>query len=545
VRCALYARFSTDLQSASSIADQWAACAARARQEGLTVVARHGDEAVSGTVPVEQRPGGRALLADALAGRWEVLIVEALDRLSRDQVELERAVRRLEHRGVRIIGASDGYDSQAAGRKVIRAVRGIVAELYLDDLRAKTHRGLAGQIERGYSAGGRSYGYRTEPDVAPDGSVRGRRMVVDEAEADHVRWVFDRCGSDGWPARRIVHSLNERRVPSPRGSTWAVSGLYGSPARGIGVLNNELYIGRQVWNRTQWITDPETGKRTWRERPASEWRTAERPDLRIVSDEQWARVRARMGRSRLDGGTRGAGGPPRTLFAGILRCGLCGGPMAAISGRLYGCVAAKDRGETVCAGTRVPREDLDRRLLSVVHDEILSPAAILEAQQAIAAALVQHRRGAAAEEARARRRLADLEGEIGRVVDAIASVGASPALADRLRRAEAEAAQLRAATSSGRDAVADVEARARQMLTEYRSLGLRLQEAMTADRDRARELLGGLLGAVRVEPERDGEIWAEIAGEPASEVKQAAHGGLSLVSVAGARSGHQRRIRVR
>lgn len=544
MRACLYARYSTDLQSAASVDDQWAACAARADQEGLTVVARHGDSAVSGTVPVEQRPGGRALLADALAGRWDVLVVEALDRLSRDTVELERVVRRLEHRGVRILTV-DGYDSRSASRKVVRAVRGIVAELYLDDLRAKTHRGLTGQFDRGYSAGGRSYGYRTEPDIAPDGTVRGRRLVVDETEADVVRWVFDRCGVDGWPARRIVHDLNARRVPSPRGSTWAVSGLYGTPSRGIGVLNNELYVGRQVWNRTQWITDPETGKRTWRERPPSEWRTAERPDLRIVSDEAWARVRARMGRSRLDGGTRGAGGPARTLFAGILRCGLCGGPMAAISGRLYGCVAAKDRGATVCAGTRVPREDLDRRLLSVVHDEILSPAAILEAQQAIAAALAQHRRGAAAEAARGRQRLAALEGEIGRMVDAIATVGASPALAARLRAAEAEAAQLRAAAASGEDAIADVEARARRMLAEYRQMGLRLQEALAADRDRARELLAALLGAVRVEPERDGEVWAEIAGEAAAEAKQAAHGGLSLVSVAGARSGHRRRLRVR
>ena len=483
------------------------------------------------------------MMADALAGRFDVLVLEALDRLSRDTVELERIVRRLEHRGIRILGVSDGYDSRAGGRKVLRAVRGIVAELYLDDLRAKTHRGLEGQFGRGYSAGGKSYGYRSEPDTLPDGTVRGRRLAIDQAQAEWVRWIFDRCGTDGWPARRIVHELNSRGIPAPRSGTWAVSGLYGAPSRGLGVLNNELYIGRHVWNRTQWIADPETGKRTWRERPASEWRIADRPELRIVSDEQWKRVRARMGRSQIEGGARGSGAAPRTLFAGILRCGRCGGPMAAISGRQYGCVARKDRGPSVCEGTTVLREALDQRLLSVVRDEVLSPEAIIEAQRAIGELTAARRRDASGDEARRRRRLVELEAEVGRIVDAIATIGASPALAARLRTAEAEAQQLRAATAAGCDAATDADRRARELLATYRTLRIRLDEALAGDRDRARALLADLLGMVRVKPEADGEVWAEVVSGP-QEAKQAAQGGLSLESVAGAGFGLRRRVRV-
>jgi DNA invertase Pin-like site-specific DNA recombinase len=88
-----------------------------------------------------------------------VLIVESLDRLSRDQVEQERIVRRLEHRGIIILGVADGYDSRMGGRKIMRGVRGLINELYLDDLRYKTHRGQSGQVGRGYIAGGKSYGY--------------------------------------------------------------------------------------------------------------------------------------------------------------------------------------------------------------------------------------------------------------------------------------------------------------------------------------------------------------------------------------------------
>ncbi len=474
-------------------------------------------------------------MADSAAGRFDVLLVEALDRLSRDQVEMERTLRRLEHRGIRVVGISDGYDTRMGGRKVLRTMRGLVAELYLDDLRAKTHRGLSGRVDRGYSTGGRAFGYRTEPDIAADGTTRGHRLVIDEAEAEIVRWIFDRSGSDGWPARRIVHDLNARGVASPRGSTWAVSGLYGNPSRGIGLLNNEMYVGVRTWNRTQWVRDPETGKRTWRERPQSEWKIEARPDLRIVSDEQWQRVRARMGRPRAEVGTKGAGRPARTLFAGILRCSACGGPMAAINGRQYGCVARKDRGPSVCSGVTAPREALDDRLLATVREEILSPEALVEAQRVFTELAAERRRGVATAEAQRRRRLVELDGEIDRLVTAVVKMGASDALAARLRAAEAERASLAATAAEGAQQADEYERAARAAFANYRGMRISLDEALRRDLDRARLMLSDLLGSVRVESTETGEVWAEIGGaESAAEKKQAAQGGLSLMLVAGA-----------
>src|SRR5260221_14310316 len=107
------------------------------------------------------RPGGRVLMADAFAARFEVLVLEGLDRRSRDIGEQDRVVKRLEYRGIRIIGVSDGYDSQAAGRRIMRIARGLVSELYLDDLRAKVHRSLSAKAARGRHVAGLSYGYRS------------------------------------------------------------------------------------------------------------------------------------------------------------------------------------------------------------------------------------------------------------------------------------------------------------------------------------------------------------------------------------------------
>lgn len=201
MRAILYARYSSEKRRETSIADQLRHARARAEAEGWTVIATHRDESVSGSTPIALRAGGKALLADALANRFDVLVAEGLDGLSRELGEAEQFVKRLEHRGIRIIGTADGYDTEARGRKVMRIARGLVNELYLDDLREKTHRGLAGQFDRGFSAGGRTYGYRTK--AAPDG--RGKFAVIDEDEAAVVRRIF-REFADGHAMRWIVQT---------------------------------------------------------------------------------------------------------------------------------------------------------------------------------------------------------------------------------------------------------------------------------------------------------------------------------------------------
>ncbi|HEY3232434.1 MAG TPA: recombinase family protein [Roseiflexaceae bacterium] len=474
----IYARYSTDRQRETSIEDQARVCRTRAEAFQLQVVAVHADDEVSGSTPVASRPGGKTLLADVLAGRFQVLLLEGLDRLSRDQVEQETIIRRLEHRGIRIVGCSDGYDSQASGRKLHRGMRGLINEIYLDDLRDKVHRGLAGQVERGFHAGGISFGYRSV------GDERGHRLEVDTEAAEWVRWIFTHY-SEGWSCQRIAAELNKRRVGSPRGTTWAVSALYGSPAKGSGVLNNELYIGRYIWNRSQWVKDPDTGRRQRMDRPRHEWSVIERPELRILGDELWVAARARMDKPRALGGAKGQGAAPRTLFGGLLRCGRCGGAVIAVDQRCYACAARKDRGTSVCSGVRARRRDVDDRLLSVVKEELLAPEAIGEVER-----LVRELASSAASDKSERRqviatRLAKLDREIGNLVEAIATVGISDALRERLVAAERERADLNqegVRVSQDAALVADV-------IPRYKRFVMDLQGALARDSTRARAML--------------------------------------------------------
>lgn len=495
LQACLYARYSTDKQRETSIEDQLRKARQRAQQEGWTVVATHSDEGVSGSTPVALRPGGKALIADALAGRFSVLIVEGLDRISRELGEAELMVKRLEHRGIRIIGTSDGYDTTAKGRKVMRIARGLVNELYLDDLREKTHRGLAGQFERGFSAGGKTYGYCT---VEAQG---GRRVVIDEAQAQHVRAIFARYAA-GDSVRSIVLDLNAQRIPGPRGGTWAASALNGSAMKGLGLLNNELYIGRVVWNRRQWLKCPDTGARRYVERSPDEWQVREAPELRIIGQDLWEAVRRRMApretpcdtRDGIAPGRKG-GRPPRTLFGGLLRCGTCGGKLVAINGWGYGCSVHHDRGPSACtSGTLISRDKADAMLTNMVRAELTCADVLATVPDAVATELAGLTSDQQGDTGVLKTRQAMLRQEINNLVQSLAQVGASKALTAYLLALESEAAEIAHRIEASPSATPTLSPL--KLMDRYQALieNLRATLEIQPDRQTLRRLLADLLG---------------------------------------------------
>jgi DNA invertase Pin-like site-specific DNA recombinase len=152
------------------------------------------DAALSG-FGIEHRPGYQQLLTMALSApaTFEVILVEDTSRLTRDMAELLRVTTRLRLKGVELVGVSDGIATGRQGAKMHLAVKGLVNELYLDDLRDKTHRGLSGSVARGLSAGGRLYGYRTVPvprEAKPNDRGAPARFEVDEGEAATIREIF-------------------------------------------------------------------------------------------------------------------------------------------------------------------------------------------------------------------------------------------------------------------------------------------------------------------------------------------------------------------
>ena len=112
---ALYARYSSDMQSMASIDDQFRICRDQAARENWQVAGTYKDAAVSGA-SVTLRPGIQALLQDASAGKFEIVLAEALDRISRDQADVAILFKHLQFAGVKNRHAGRGRNLRTACR---------------------------------------------------------------------------------------------------------------------------------------------------------------------------------------------------------------------------------------------------------------------------------------------------------------------------------------------------------------------------------------------------------------------------------------------
>jgi site-specific DNA recombinase len=364
INAVIYARYSTDLQSASSIEDQVRICTAYAERQGWRVAKVYSDSAQSGASLM--RKGIQGLLSDARAGCFEVVLSEALDRLSRDQADLANIFKRLNFDDVKMFTIADHEISE-----MHIGLKGTMGSLYLKDLRQKTHRGLEGRVLKGKSAGGNSYGYSVIRSIGADGNPVTGDRAINEAEADVVRRIF-REYIKGKSPKRIASDLNRDGIACPSGGAWGASTIYGNRKRGTGILNNELYVGRLVWNRLRYVKDPLTGKRVSKQNDADSLRVTDVQHLRIIDQDTWESAKAYQGtldaRPSLQTKQR-----PTHLFSFMLKCGECGGGMSIVGKGRYGCSTARNKGTCQCR-TTISQADLEEKVLTGIRSRLMTPA---------------------------------------------------------------------------------------------------------------------------------------------------------------------------
>src|SRR5215470_7000345 len=284
MRAAIYARFSSDNQSASSIDDQIEVCTRYVDKQSWVAVATYTDAAISGASRF--RPGYQKLLAALDAGIFDVVVVEALDRLGRKLADVADLYDRCSFAGVKLVAVNVG---EITAMHI--GMLGTMAQLYLSDLREKTWRGQLGRALKGKQPGGKAYGYDVVAAAATDDGAGER--CINTAEAAVVARIF-REFADGRSPRAIAKGLNRDGILGPAGRPWGDTTIRGQAERATGILNNPLYIGRLAWNRCSYVKDPRTGKRVARPNPHDKWEIAAVPHLRIIDDALWERVKARQ-----------------------------------------------------------------------------------------------------------------------------------------------------------------------------------------------------------------------------------------------------------
>ena len=378
-----------------------------------------------------RRSGLRSLLSMTESKGLDLLIVEGLDRISRTLKDVAIIHERLDHAGVRIYTAHEGWITP-----LHVGVKGAMNAIFLDDMKDKVRRGQHARAKEGRHPAGLAYGLRVVRGMVGERNeyIHGIREI-DEAEAKIVRRIFEEFVA-GKPVKAIAMGLNDDGIPSPNGGFWRPSTIKGDRARGDGILRKEIYRGILVYNRGRTIVDPVTGRRKRVINPESEWTRVEVPHLRLVEDELWNRAQRMLAKrtARITAGASGERAPSSNPnihpLTGLVRCGDCGSVSNIANEGRYVCTVA--RYTKKCGNYRAVKI---HKLLDEVIPRIEEALAVAPAVRPGVVALVEReteRRG------ELRKSAADLQGRIGRLLTAIEE-GIEPTKASaRIRELEAE-----------------------------------------------------------------------------------------------------------
>ncbi|WP_157088423.1 recombinase family protein, partial [Thalassospira sp. MCCC 1A01148] len=495
MKIAVYARYSSELQDERSIEDQISLCNDHAaRRLGGAVTKVYADYAISGA-HIANRPEVNQLLEDAAARKFDVVLAEDLDRISRDQEHIASIFKRLTFAGVRIHTVADGDINE-----MHIGLKGTMSALFLKNLALKVKRGLTGRVKEGRHPGGRTYGYDITNQIAPDGSViRGKRRINPE-QAEVIKRIFREYNA-GRSTRQIARDLNKDKIPGPTGKEWTASTINGNRQRRHGFLYTELYAGFLIYNRVHMVKDPATGRRLSRPNPPEEWIVTEVPDLAIIDRAEWdaaqARKEANNQHCQLNRTHR-----PKHPLSGLVKCGICGGSYTIVSKDAMACSAARERG-TCHNKHRIKMPDLQKRVFDGITGKLISPDALEAAMTAYHQERTRLRKIARSNLKALTKRRTEISHSINNIVNAIASGHAPESLTGKLIELEGELKSIEAELNviDSEDNVVEIHPNAvREYKRMVKDLTSALRSAAEPHRSEAIEIIRGLIDHIEVFP---------------------------------------------
>lgn len=301
---ALYIRVSTEEQAreGQSIETQIDKLSAYAKFQGWQNVEIFLDDGES--AKDMNRPAMKRLLKFIKAGNVAVVATMAVDRLSRNLLDMLQFVELCEKHKTAYVCASLNFDTATPiGRMVLQILAAFAEfERAMIATRVKTNMVEISQKKARYLANP-PYGYKLD---------EHRNLVIVPEEAEWLQKAADYFIA-GHGYRSVAKYLNECGVATRKGVAWSSSTVRQ-------MLTNELYIGQLVWNRRYYDKE---GKVKWRE--PSEWIVHEKAHPALLTDEQWSEINKRIQRKVPKNGEL----QTKHRLSGMLTCGHCGGGMVA------------------------------------------------------------------------------------------------------------------------------------------------------------------------------------------------------------------------
>jgi site-specific DNA recombinase len=309
----VYVRVSTEEQrERQSIVTQRDFAARYCDLHQLNVYETYADDGVSGTVPIELRPGTIRLLEDARRGKFDQLLVYKLDRLGRETLLILKAVDELKKLGVRVRSMTEEFDSAtAAGNLMLTMLSGFAAH-EREVIRERSVAGTNRLAEAGAWLGGIvPYGYRKQGEKAEARIVPSEEPIpgFDLSEAEVVSTIYRMSGVEKKSCQKIADFLNRSRIPcgsADPGKRNRRTAPIWRPSHVRNMIVSRTYMGEHLF-----------GKRaTNRDR-----KIIVRPVPAIVTEQTWQAAQAVLQANRIEA-SRNTRQP--YLLRGLIKCGLCG-----------------------------------------------------------------------------------------------------------------------------------------------------------------------------------------------------------------------------
>lgn len=362
--CAIYARVSDELQTrGESVAHQVSFLREYVRRKNFHAQdiwltpdeLIYCDEGISGT-SIVRRAAVQALLRDAQAGKFTIVLFKGISRFARDTVDALIMLRMLQAYGLRVISFEENYDSAKDSAELIFTMHSAVAQYESEKIGIRVRVGNFEKARSGQWTGRVPDGYVLDPVT--------KRLQIDSVRQQVIERIFFYATSMNG-ASRIADQLNKEGLRTRAEGIWTAQKV-------LRILRNPVYVGEVHYGRrlrkllppgdedplarhyrVTWNFDRETIAVCSEAHPA------------LVSRDTFARIQTWF---TADRPRKGRIGTPR-LLQGLLFCS-CGEPMKVKqSGRgvyYYRC-EKRARGVTACQQPYLRAEDAE----TLVKEQLL------------------------------------------------------------------------------------------------------------------------------------------------------------------------------
>lgn len=452
MRAAIYSRYSTDKQNPLSTQDQVDACLRYAQSQNWTVAADtiFKDAAMSGGSMIDRTEFNR-MLSKAKQGAFDVIVVEAIDRFTRDFDDGMVEIIGLKRSGVKIADIHTGIkDLESLAGKMGIFVDLIGSEDFRKRAGEKTKRGQLAQLQNGYRPGGPSpFGYvivRKEDRNEKTGEIikKNSKLVIDPEKSEIVKEVF-MMHANGTGIGQIAKHLNKNKIPTPRKNNhgW-------DPTAIRSMLHNPVYIGTTVYGRHKRVK-LRSGKSSMLDVGKENWIIFENTHPAIINQELWDKVQARVQisaakypKQKRHEHFKGRTTPAYTkyLLSGLMKCGHCGANIVITIGgpryAKYGCAFNYRRGSTICQNDlKIPRQEIELAVFNALKTKIFTKDNVAEVVQMVNEKLAQNLSGKHKEIAKIKSEIDGQKSILNRLMKSIEDSDTTPtSIIERIKEVE-------------------------------------------------------------------------------------------------------------